>query len=227
MVQEVGYLDSLLQAALLHDMGKIDNTAGFSGFKRFVNQGMNSADYLRTAGYNNNEALHYIERHHKRTQGDIYLRDADSKSASCRLFGGNVNKHLLYLPVIDCLVFNALETLFSNVYTTDDLERTILRCPWLDIVPADLNASLESQSLRQHLIQTKQILEAQYNEADPPVLYNKVSDRKATYELIERAISGRPTTLFIEAGVCDEVGELMPNIRFAISKRKKEFGVLI
>lgn len=216
----MSYLNDLKIAALLHDIGKIDNEVQFVR-KKFSNQGWTGERYLRMLGYSNRNVMKLIRTHHMRKQGDSYLRLADNTSAKERHYGGNHNKHLLYLPIIDELVSYELEYFFNrDVWTPEDLKVFVMRCQWLDIIPADLNASLESQSLRNHLVQTCQYVESLWYDTPIEDLFSLTCDRKAVYQLMDKAIEGNPTDLFVDAGVNEPDGELNPKISLSLSRRK-------
>ncbi len=216
------YYENIQVAALLHDIGKIDNNVQFVPGRKPVAHGWTSESYLRGLGFSNAKAMKIIRLHHKKSEGDPYIRKADHLSAQRRNYGGNTNKHLFYLPIIDALVFDSLEKIFSDTWRIDELENVIKRSPWLDIVPADLNASLESQSLRQHLIQTYQIIKAIWDEREIPDLFESTGDRKGAYELIDKAIKGKPSNLFIDAGINEPTGELCPEIALRMDRRKRQ-----
>ncbi|MCK5016966.1 MAG: HD domain-containing protein, partial [Candidatus Peribacteraceae bacterium] len=218
----MSYYEDLQLAALLHDIGKIDNNVQFVPGRKPVAHGWTSESYLRGLGFSNTKAMKMIRLHHKKSEGDPYLRKADHLSAQRRNFGGNTNKHLFYLPIIDALVFDSLEKVFSDDWRIDELEAMMKRNPWLDIVPADMNASLESQSLRQHSIQTYQIAKALWNEREPADLFDSIGDRKGIYELMDKAIAGKPSSLFVDAGVNEPTGELCPEIALRMERRKRQ-----
>ena len=216
------YLNDLKIAALLHDIGKIDNEVQFVR-KKFSNQGWTSERYLKLLGYSSSKVFKLIRTHHMRKQGDSYLRASDNASAKERNYGGNHNKHLLYLPIIDTIISYQLEMFFNrDLWTPEDLKMYIMRCQWLDIVPADLNASLESQSLRNHLVQTCQYVESLWYDVPVENLFTLSCDRKAVYQLMDKAIEGNPTDLFVDAGVSEPNGDLNPKVALGLSRRKTQ-----
>jgi len=185
------HINRLRIAALFHDIGKADYKNRLTQNKVFHNQGDGSVNFLESCGFRGHEyEKELIRSHHKRVQSDQTLRLADILSSMNRLEGGNTNRFIPYFPQISTKIAGNLSFYFNlgiSSWIGIDAAYTRIRCnPWLDIIPADLNCSLESQSLRIHLLQTHFYVILLWNN---PQLESKLIDKLKDTPIMEQDAS--------------------------------------
>ena len=166
------YLSALRFAALFHDIEKCDSDNHLNRNKREANQGCGSAALLIRCGLRDQKAgLKLIREHHLRKRGDPILRQADQISSRNRLEGGTDKHFLKHFPQISNHVKVGLTRLMNDFndskdgYNQDVARAWVAVNRWLDLIPADMSCSLESQSLREHLLETESYTKTIY--ADP------------------------------------------------------------
>lgn len=198
ILNDSAYLKQLKMAAVGHDISKCDYRNRLNQNKLEHNQGKASTRLLIECGIDKKEfafGLKLIENHHRRVQSDDILKKADELSSELRLEGGNTNLFMPYFELITNHVKEELTQRLEKGYNHDKIKKWILYNGWLDIVPADINCSLESQSLREHLIQTELLVNRFYNDRKTKdfSIHDLViprMDRKKIFLMLEKEKAG-------------------------------------